>query len=173
MPTFRKRGKKWQVQIRRRGQASVTKSFLLKEDADTWARYMEVQADRKALPENTKLLAEHTLGSLVERYRDSVSIRKRGCDVERIVLNAFLRHPICRQRLSELTSSDFASYRDHRLKTVKPNSLRREFSTLHHIFTVARTNGGCPSGSILWITSRSLWITKEERGDLGQGSWRD
>jgi integrase len=144
MPTFRKRGKKWQVQIRRRGQASLTKSFLLKEDAMSWARHMEVQADRKALPENTKLLDEYTLRSLVERYRDNISIRKRGCDVERIVLNAFLRHPICQIRLSELTSSDFAIYRDHRLKTVKPNSLRREFSTLHHIFTVARNEWGLP-----------------------------
>jgi len=144
MATLRKRAEKWQVQIRRRGQANLTKSFLLKKDAERWARHMEVQADRKAIPENTILLTKLTLANLVVRYRDSVSVRKRGCDVEQIVLNAFLRHPICQIRLSDLCASDFAVYRDQRLTTIKTNSLRREFSTLHHLFTVARNEWGLP-----------------------------
>ena len=40
---------------------------------------------------------------------------KRGANVERAVLNAFLLHPICRKRLSDLAGTHFAAYRDERL----------------------------------------------------------
>jgi integrase len=58
------------------------------------------------------------------------------------VLNAFLRHPICGKRLSDLSSSDFARYRDERLKAVTANTLRREFSPLHNMFEIGRDEWG-------------------------------
>jgi len=39
-----------------------------------------------------------------------VSVRKRGYEVERIVLNASLHHRVCRKPLSKIGPSDFASY---------------------------------------------------------------
>ncbi len=99
MATIRKRGAKWQVQIRRVGVRPISRSFHVHKDAEAWARQMEVQADRRDLPSDPKSLQRLTLGQLVERYRDTVSVRKRGYDVERIVLNAFLRHRICRKPL--------------------------------------------------------------------------
>ena len=85
-----------------------------------------------------------TLGQLVERYRDTVSVKKRGTDVERIVLGAFLRHRICRKRLSEIGSEDFAAYRDERLRAIKPSTLKRELSPLHNLFVLAREEWGLP-----------------------------
>jgi integrase len=83
-----------------------------------------------------------TLGQLVERYRDTVSVRKRGYEVERIVLNAFLRHRICRKPLSEVGPSDFASYRDERLKAIKASTLKRELAPLHNMFELAKEEWG-------------------------------
>jgi hypothetical protein len=117
MATIRKRGTKWQVQIRSVGVRAISRSFHMRKDAEAWGRQMEVQADRRELPRDPKALQRLTLGQLVERYRDTVSVRKRGYDVERIVLNAFLRHRICSKPLSEIEASDFASYRDERLMT--------------------------------------------------------
>mgnify|MGYP003656504023 CR=1 FL=1 len=37
MATIRKRGDKWQVQVRRLGTTSISKSFLKKADAQAWA----------------------------------------------------------------------------------------------------------------------------------------
>jgi hypothetical protein len=62
----------------------------VRKDAEAWARQMEVQVDRRDLPSDPKALQRVTLGQLVERYRDTVSVKKRGHEVERIVLNAFL-----------------------------------------------------------------------------------
>ena len=42
MATIRKRGAKWQVQIRRVG---VRAMFNVRKDAEAWARQMEVQAE--------------------------------------------------------------------------------------------------------------------------------
>ena len=55
------------------------------------------------------------------RYRDSITPLKRYAAVEKAVLNAFLRHPICARKLSELGKGDFARYRDERLEEVTPS----------------------------------------------------
>lgn len=144
MATIRKRGAKWQVQIRRVGVRPISRSFNVRKDADAWARQMEVQADRRDLPSDPKSLQRVTLGQLVERYRDMVSVRKRGYDVERIVLNAFLRHRICRKPLSEIRASDFASYRDERLMAIKASTIKRELAPLHNMFELAKDEWGLP-----------------------------
>ena len=144
MPTIRKRGAKWQVQIRRVGFRSLSRSFNVRKDAETWARQIEVQTDRRDLPDDQKKLQQVTLGELVVRYRNDVSVKKRGSDVERIVLAAFMRHPICRKRLSDIDAEDFAAYRDERLKSVKPSTLKREFSPLHNLFALAKDEWALP-----------------------------
>ncbi len=120
MATIRKHGNKWQVRIRRAGLRPLSKSFALHKDAMEWGRQMEVQADRHDLPADPRALQQITLGELVERYRDTVSIKKRGYEKERVSLTAFLRHRICARRLSDLRTEDFGAYRDEMLKTIKP-----------------------------------------------------
>jgi hypothetical protein len=128
MATIRKRGSKWQVQVRRMGCPALSRSFYVLKDAKAWARQVELQADRGELPSDPKVLRRITLGELVERYRDTVSVKKRGYDVERIVLTAFLKNPICRRALSEIRAEDFAFYRDERLKVIKASTLKRELA---------------------------------------------
>ena len=57
---------------------ALSKSFHELKDAKTWARRMEVQADRHELPPDPKVLQEVSLGDLVRRYRDTVTPKKRG-----------------------------------------------------------------------------------------------
>jgi hypothetical protein len=99
---------------------------------------MEVQIDRADLPADPRVLERHTLGELVVRYLETVSPRKRGYESEKIVLGAFLRHPICRKRISEIRVDDFARYRDERLETVTPQTLKRQLSPIQNLFEIAR-----------------------------------
>lgn len=144
MATIRKRAGKFQVQVRRQGCPALSKTFHSLQDARLWARQMEIKVDRKELHSDPKALERVTLADLVIRYRETVTPRKRGHEVERIVLTAFLRHPICMKRISDLSSADFALYRDERLKRVQPNSLRREFAPLHNLFETAKDEWGLP-----------------------------
>jgi hypothetical protein len=128
MASIRKRNEKWQVQIRRAGHRPISKTFILRKDALQWARDAERQADRGDLPKDPKVLRQLTLGDLVRRYRDSVSLHKAGYQNECIVFNAFLKHPICCKALAEVRTEDFAEYRDERLKTVKSTTLKRQLN---------------------------------------------
>ena len=144
MASIRKRGSKYQVQVRRVGQASTSKSFNELKDAKIWARLMEVKADKGDLLADPKVLKQTTLAGIVRRYRDTISPRKRSYDTERLVLSAFLLHPICRRRLSELRTEDFAAYRDERLGEVKPSTVRRQLAIIKHALEVARGEWSVP-----------------------------
>jgi len=144
MATIRKRGDKYEVQIRRSGLQHVSKSFHALKDAKAWARHMEVQADRHELPSDPKALQQVTLGELVARYRDTISSQKRSSDREWFMLSTLLAHPVSRKRLSEVTGSDFAAYRDQRLQDIKPASVKRELAPVRHLFEVARDEWGLP-----------------------------
>ncbi|RWP14864.1 MAG: site-specific integrase [Mesorhizobium sp.] len=144
MATIRKRGTKWQVQIRRQEFPTISRSFLNKGDAAEWARHWEAKADRNDLPTNTKALNSISLGQLVERYRDEVVISKRGAEVETIVLNAFLREPLCRKKLSVLTTADFAIYRDKRLASISATTLARQLAPLSNMFNIAKREWAIP-----------------------------
>ncbi|MGI9400932.1 MAG: site-specific integrase, partial [Rhizobiaceae bacterium] len=78
MATIRKHRSKYQVQIRRQGQANFSKSFHNLRDAKEWARYAESLADRGELPQRTNKLKRITLRDLVERYLGLITPTKKG-----------------------------------------------------------------------------------------------
>jgi hypothetical protein len=116
----------------------------VRKDALEWARDAERQADRGDLPKDPRTLRQCTLGDLLCRYRDTVSIHKVGYENECIVFNAFLKHPICGKTLAELSTEDFAQYRDERLKVVKSTTLKRQLNPIHNAFEIAREEWGLP-----------------------------
>jgi integrase len=173
MATIRKRGNRWQAQVRRSGHSPLSRSFLHRTDALRWARSIELDQDRTLLPSDPRILSRFTLGDLVHRYMDTVTPRKRRHEIERIELKAFLRYPICSKKLSELRTADFAEYRDTRLKQIKPASLKRSLAPIRHLFEVARTEWGLPiiQNPVSALNLRALDTKRERRlrpGELGR-----
>jgi integrase len=105
---------------------------------------MEVKADKGILLADPKILKHTTLGAILTKYRDTVSPKKRSHETERLVLCAFLLHPVCRRRLAELRPEDFAAYRDERLREVKPGTVRRQLAIIRHAIELARAEWGIP-----------------------------
>ena len=129
MATLRKRGDRWQVQVRRKGRTPISRSFKLKSEALVWAREQELEADQ-GRPQVHKTLKGITVADIVSRYRDEVVPRKRGADRETLTLNAFLRHPLARVALSDVTTGMVSAYCAERLRRVKPGTLNRELDIL-------------------------------------------
>lgn len=144
MATLRRRGERWQVQVRRTGRPSLSRSFQLKSDALAWARQQELDADRQGLPTAHKSLRGMTVTDVVLRYRDEVVPQKRGADRETLMLNAFLRHPLAKAALSDLTIGMVSAYCTERLKRVKAGTVNRELDILRHAFEVARRSWDVP-----------------------------
>lgn len=144
MASIRKHRGKFQVRIRRQGAPDLSRSFAKLSDAKEWANLQECRADRGELGPDRKELEQISLSDLVTRYRNEIVPAKKCAANETITLNAFLRHPICKKRLSDLTTADFASYRDERLKEIEGQSLKRLLSPLSNMFEIARSEWEIP-----------------------------
>ena len=142
MASIRRRGPKWQVQVRRQGLRPQTRTFRHKADAEFWARQREGEIDRGELPVDVRALRSLTLSNLLERYQDTVTPRKRGAAQERYKLRILLAHPIAQQSLEKLSAADVAAYRDQRLSLVAPGTVRRELAVLQHCLEIARNEWG-------------------------------
>lgn len=146
MPTIRKRGDKWQVQIRRGGHPLTSKTFTLRTNAERWARQTEAAIERGDQP-LFQSIKGHTLKDLLVRYRETVTTTKRGAEAERYRIGTMLNHPIAGRSLANLTPSDIAKYRDDRLTIVASASVRRELVILRHCLEVARKEWNVPLSS--------------------------
>lgn len=144
MATIRKRNGKYQVQVRRQGCAPISKTFLKLDDAKTWARLTEVEADQVGLPVDPRVLAKTTVAMILERYRDEIVSKKRGREVETLIVNAMLRQPWCKRSLAHIDGATFAEYRDTRLRTVQPCTVKRELGILQHAFDIAAREWSIP-----------------------------
>lgn len=144
MATIRKLRGRWQAQVRRRGMKPRCKSFDTKTEAEKWARELESQIDKFGAAPDTRILESTTLGELMKRYAEEVSPSKRGATQEIQRLGVLQRHDLAYRTLIGLSQQDIASFRDERLKTVKPATAVRELAILSHVLDVAMRDWGYP-----------------------------
>lgn len=181
MASIRKRGDKWQVQIRRSGCQPIARSFSKRELAVSWMRQKEFEIERGDLSVFSRSLQTTTLADILERYEREVTTKKRGCASERYSIRTIRQHQVSKHTLARLTSDHIAGFRDERLKLVKPSSVRRQLDVLRHCLTVAMHEWGFPmkANPVEMITlpklgkARSRRLTEHERNrvfqSLGKG----
>jgi hypothetical protein len=96
---------------------------------------------------NSSSIALRTrLQDILKRYRKEVTPGKKGCKQEKSRINVILGHPITKRSLAFLRSSEFATYRDERLRHVS--------GTYRH------------QGNQCWRTSSI------RRGETGPSTWK-
>lgn len=139
MASINKRGNKWQVRICRKNSPAICKTFTAFKDAQTWAKNIELQLERgDALGRETV-----QLGTLLERYLNTVSPTKKGYKQEIPRLNAWLSHPIAKREAAAIKPADIAAYRDKRMKEGKASAtVRIELSLLSSVFKYAKHEWG-------------------------------
>jgi integrase len=144
MATITKRKTGWNVQVRRMGYAPRSKTFRTKPEAQAWARKQEALMDAKALPPTDALLKQTTLAQLIDRYRLEVTPKKRGRLAEDCRLRRLIRDPIADLQLASLSPQHLADFRDRRLQSVKPASIRKELYLIGSAIDVATKEWGFP-----------------------------
>ncbi len=138
MATVRRRGKKWQVQIRRRGHPAISKTFRTQGAAWAWVEKTEPEVLAGRLN-----LDQHTVAEALEKYRKEIAPKKRGARWEDLRLTALQRHPIASRRLSQLTAEDLTRWGDDRLagahgRPVQGSTVRREMNLWDSVLETAR-----------------------------------
>lgn len=165
MAAIRKRGSRWEAQVRRKGYTPLTKTFDSHADASAWARDQERAIDRAELPTNSRELRSYTVSDLLERYEREITVQKRGADQERSKLRVIRSHHISKATLDKVSGAMVAQYRDKRLMTVSGSTVRRELAILQHCFEVARKEWGLmvPNNPVRQITLPSPGKSRQRR----------
>ncbi len=146
MAAFRKRKDKWHVQIRKSGTAPLTKTFTHKKDAQQWANEIERKIDQGLILELSHPDYE-TLSQILERYKNEITITKRGGHIEAYRLAKIMRDRIAEIKLSQLSAMHIADYRDRRLKQVSACSVVKEMTLISLSLDIARKEWGVPMRS--------------------------
>lgn len=139
MASYRKRGGAWRAEIVKQGiRKSAT--FDTKAEAVAWATREEVEIESG----RGGRIPAKTFGQLLEKYRDEVSVTKRGERWELLRIDRMTSDregspadPLSAVLLRELDASHFAAWRDRRLRHVTPASVRREWNLLSAAVNVA------------------------------------
>ena len=135
MATFRKRGRRWYVEVcvdgKRRGKSVATKG-----EGAAWALRMEAELRQGDAPRRV------LLGEACKDYRTQVVPQHKGAKWEAIRLLAFERDPIADVALSELTTARLAEWRDARLRQVSPGTVKRELVLLGCVLEACRLDWG-------------------------------
>ena len=170
MASITKRGKLWLVQIRRKGEPPQSCTFPTQADARAWAIAEEARIDRAEPPTPRKLLTATTLGQLIERYKLEVTPHKRSAETELSRLRQLGRDALAQRDLASLNSTDIAAFRDRRLLTVQPGTVRRDLALISHIFEVARKEWGfrIPSNPVKDIRQPPLNNARDRRLEEGE-----
>jgi integrase len=173
MATIRLRDSgKWQVIVRSVGLKPISRTFRNHADAKKWANQTEAQIERGDLPSGFDVLRRTSLGSLLEKYRDTVTIGKKGKGKETALINALLRNQFTTLSLSALTPQHFADYRDFRVRTVRPATINRALAILNQVYRLARSEWGIPVQNPLTGLRRPKADRPRERR-LQIGEWED
>jgi len=146
MASIRHRGDRWQVQVRRRGQYSLTRTFRSRENAEIWSRQKEAELDRQGLPADPRQIQDLTLACILSRYENEITASKRGAFQERYRIKQMVRSRIGCLSLAQVTTASLARYRDERLTCVSPSTVRRELAILSHALEIARRDWSIPLG---------------------------
>ena len=135
MASIRPHRDKWRAFIEV-GAHKESRVFASQREAKSWAaaREVELRRERSARPADL-----YTVRQMLERYKDEVSVRKRGQRAEELRIDAFLRDSdLADRKLSEVDTPDLGKWRDARLKVATPATVQRDINWLRNAWAVAR-----------------------------------
>jgi integrase len=141
MASIRARSNKWQARIIRKGHPTIAKTFLTRQDAEKWARSLEIEIDRGTYI--NKSYAEKTqFKEILQKYLNDVVPQMRSAETQAIRFRKLMKHPIAEVNMAQLSPKHMADYRDERLKVIKPNTVIRELAILSSVINHARREWG-------------------------------
>jgi len=135
MAYIRKRNGKWIAEIRKKDFKKIQKTFLKKSNANNWVQEIEYQMDKKQYQDFSDS-SKFTLGDLIIKYRDEVTINKKGASEETYKLNFLLRNKIAECRLLELDTKQIYDFKKTIMQNRKASTVNKY---LHYIYTIWET----------------------------------
>ena len=133
----------WRIQLKVRGLRDAG-TFPTQREANEWAaqRTIELKAASANGQTRAKLMGEiRTLNDAMLKYRDEVSIHKRGARWEVLRINAITSKHILWPgdvRMADLDRQHLIAWRDARAAEVKSSTVLREMALIGAVLDTAR-----------------------------------
>ena len=137
MASLTKINGRYHVRVRRKGFKAQCRNFTHKADALKWVRQIEI-----GLEQGRVVSRDTTFGSLIDRYIEQVSTKKKSHQKEQSSLLRLRQSNLADLYVSKITPAVIAEYRDARLKEVQPATCLRDLNILSHIFSIAMREWG-------------------------------
>ena len=129
MATIRKLRDKWQVIIRRKNYPNISKVFIQKSLANKWAKETELAMEKEQF-EDLSTASSTLLKSLLMRYRDEITSKKKSARSETYRLNWLIRHKISDVTLTRLKSKDLYDLKAELTEQGKADATIKHYLTL-------------------------------------------
>lgn len=157
----------WRVQVARKG-VRKSRTFQTKAAAEAWA----LREERAILDGDVSRWPQKTVRDACDKYETEVTPRKRSAVFEVRRLRAFVRDfpELASTIISEVAPADLAAWRDTRLKTITPGSVRRESNLLRHVWTIAAKEWGWCQEPGPW---RSIRVPSDNPARSRIATWRE
>jgi len=141
--TISKRGdKQWQAKVRVKGYPSMSRTFDYKADAEKWVQATERELQTSGFVDRREA-EKTTFGTVLKRYAREITPTKKSMAMEAVKIGIFLKDPVLPfLKMSAITSTALAEWRDRRSKTVGPASILRELGILSAVLNHARREWG-------------------------------
>lgn len=175
MATIRKLRDKWQVIIRRKNYPNISKVFTQKSLANNWAKETELAMEKEQFDDLTTA-SETMLKTLLMRYRDEMTVKKKGARSETYRLNWLIRHKIADTTLTRLRSKDLYDLKSELTEqNKKPATIKHYLTLLSNVWSVSQKVWGInmpqnsPFKHIVQdkiSNQRERILTKKEYSDL-------
>lgn len=136
MATIRKRNGRYQVQIRGKSHAPISKTFDKLTDARRWVATAAYEIEQ-GIFEKRPPPSFRTIRDLIDHYTRIGDAGINHSDPEHYRLKTLSRH-LGNIAVSDLRGSDLARFRDERLQVIQPSTVAREIYLLRRIMRLAR-----------------------------------
>lgn len=137
MATFERRGAGWRAKVRRRGYPALSATFDTKAEAQRWAAEIEGDMSRARFVD-VREAERTTLFEALARYRDEVSVHKKGAAQELVRIKAWMKHPLASRPLTQIRSADLSAVISAATKAGKAQAtIRLNLAIISNLYTVA------------------------------------
>jgi integrase len=133
---------RWQAIVRRAGHPQQSKTFAREKDAANWAKATELEMDRGRWTDSTAA-EKVTLGDLLVRYEQEVSVKKKGAAQEASRIAFWKAHKLSKRSLASIKSVDFAKFVSERQAGgAAAATIRNDLAVISNLYSVANKRWG-------------------------------
>lgn len=133
----KRKNKKFLFEIKKKGFPRVAKTFSDLKIGKKWARQIEYEIEQ-GIYEDISTASKTTIKSLLEKYRDEITVNKKGFREEAAKINLLIRHQISQHTMTQLKAHHLYKFKKEFSETRAPATVNKYIHMLQNIWNTAK-----------------------------------